>query len=63
MTFSYLLAGKFHAQLSWAWKRFYNLGARLKINSHSGNDLNNAERGLIVSEEQLHINTENAYKV
>ena len=30
---------------------------------YSGNDLNNAERGLIVSEEQLHINTENAYKV
>ena len=23
---------KFHAQLSWAWKKFYNLGARIDNN-------------------------------
>ena len=28
LAFSYLLIEKFHAQVSWAWKKFYDLGAR-----------------------------------
>ena len=37
MAFSYLLAEKFHAQLSWAWKKFYNPGAWFDwVRNHMG---------------------------
>ena len=32
--FSFYEQSKFHAQLSWAWKKFYNLGARPDLGLH-----------------------------
>ena len=39
MAFNMYEQEKFHAQLSWAWKKFYNLEARLHVNTFDSGNL------------------------